>query len=42
MNTLRSGCRCVLYTDLGNPTSNSMYRKISYSAVAEVTRYAFD
>ena len=42
MNTLRSGCRCVLYTDLGNPTSNSIYRKIGYNAVAEVTRYAFD
>ena len=41
-NTLRSGCRCVLYTDLANPTSNSIYRKIGYSAVAEVTRYAFD
>jgi uncharacterized protein len=41
-NTLRSGCRCVLYTDLANPTSNSIYRKIGYRAVAEVTRYAFD
>lgn len=41
-NTLLSGRRCVLYTDLGNPTSNSIYRKIGYRAVAEVTRYAFD
>jgi GNAT superfamily N-acetyltransferase len=36
------GHRCILYTDLGNPTSNSIYRKIGYKAVAEALRYRFD
>ena len=34
--------RCVLYTDLGNPTSNSIYRQIGYRAVAETIHYRFD
>ena len=33
------GFRCMLYTDLGNPTSNSIYRQIGYRAVAEGLRY---
>jgi uncharacterized protein len=37
-----AGNRCILYTDLGNPTSNSIYRKIGYRALAEVLRYRFD
>ena len=37
-----SGYRCVLYTDLGNPTSNSIYRRIGYRAVAEALRYRFE
>jgi ribosomal protein S18 acetylase RimI-like enzyme len=37
----QSGHRCMLYTDLGNPTSNSIYRRIGYKAVAEVLRYRF-
>jgi predicted GNAT family acetyltransferase len=36
------GHRCILYTDLGNPTSNSIYRQIGYKAVAEALRYRFD
>jgi uncharacterized protein len=36
------GFRSVLYTDLGNPTSNSIYRRIGYRAVAEVLRYRFE
>jgi GNAT superfamily N-acetyltransferase len=36
------GYRCILYTDLGNPTSNSIYRPIGYKAVAEALRYRFD
>jgi len=36
------GYRCILYTDLGNPTSNSVYRRIGYKAVAEALRYRFD
>lgn len=27
---------CVLYTDLSNPTSNSIYRRIGYQQIAEV------
>ncbi|MBZ5618944.1 MAG: hypothetical protein LAQ69_09505 [Acidobacteriia bacterium] len=37
-----SGHRCILYTDLGNPTSNSIYRRIGYRAVAEALRYRFE
>lgn len=37
-----SGYRCILYTDLANPTSNSIYRRIGYRAVAEVLRYRFE
>lgn len=36
------GYRCILYTDLGNPTSNSIYRRIGYKAVAEALRYRFE
>ncbi len=36
------GLRCILYTDLGNPTSNSIYRRIGYKAVAEALRYRFE
>lgn len=35
------GERCMLYTELSNPTSNSIYRAIGYRAVAEVLRYRF-
>ncbi|HEY6180846.1 MAG TPA: GNAT family N-acetyltransferase [Terriglobales bacterium] len=35
------GHRCILYTDLGNPTSNSIYRRIGYRALAEMLRYRF-
>jgi uncharacterized protein len=34
--------RCILYTDLANATSNSIYRSIGYRAVSEVLRYRFD
>jgi predicted GNAT family acetyltransferase len=34
-----AGHRCALYTDLGNPVSNSIYRRIGYRAVAEALRY---
>jgi GNAT superfamily N-acetyltransferase len=33
--------RCILYTDLGNPTSNAIYRAIGYRAVEEGLRYTF-
>lgn len=37
-----AGYRCILYTDLGNPTSNSIYRRIGYRAAAEALRYRFE
>ena len=36
-----AGYHCILYTDLGNPTSNSVYRRFGYRAVAEGLRYRF-
>jgi predicted GNAT family acetyltransferase len=38
---LDRGERCVLYTDLDNPTSNAIYRRIGYEPVDEAIRYAF-
>jgi GNAT superfamily N-acetyltransferase len=35
------GLRCVLFTDLANPTSNAIYRRIGYEAVAEILGYDF-
>ena len=35
------GADAMLYTDLGNPTSNSVYRRIGYRAVAENLQYRF-
>jgi ribosomal protein S18 acetylase RimI-like enzyme len=35
------GLGCVLYTDLANPTSNSIYRAIGYTAVSEILGYSF-
>jgi uncharacterized protein len=41
---LLSGGRgfCFLYTDLANPTSNSIYRRIGYRPVTEVEQWAFE
>jgi RimJ/RimL family protein N-acetyltransferase len=36
-----AGYRCILYTDLGNPTSNAIYRRIGYRAVMEGMQYRF-
>jgi predicted GNAT family acetyltransferase len=38
---LEDGRRCILYTDLGNRTSNGIYRDIGFQAVAEGLRYRF-
>jgi len=35
------GQRCLLYTDLGNPTSNAIYVAIGYRPVSEILRYGF-
>jgi predicted GNAT family acetyltransferase len=39
--TRSRGLRCILYTDLANPTSNAIYRALGYRAVDEALRYAF-
>ena len=36
-----AGHRAILYTDLANPTSNAIYRRIGYQAVAECLHYRF-
>ncbi len=36
-----SGRSCMLYTDLGDPVSNSIYRRLGYEAIGEVIRYEF-
>jgi len=35
------GATAMLFTDLGNPTSNKIYRRLGYRAVAENLRYDF-
>ena len=32
---------CLLYTDLANPTSNAIYRRIGYQQVGESVVYVF-
>ena len=40
---LESGRRfCFLFTDLANPTSNSIYQRIGYRPVADFEQWAFD
>lgn len=39
---LAAGRRCILYTQLANPTSNGIYQAIGYRPVAEIVRYRFD
>lgn len=34
--------RCVLYTDLSNPTSNSIYQKIGYQAICDSLMLSFE
>lgn len=33
---------CTLYTELANPTSNAIYKRIGYRPVAEILGYRFD
>jgi uncharacterized protein len=40
-DVLEGGDRCILYTDLANPTSNSVYRALGYRAVDEALAYRF-
>jgi GNAT superfamily N-acetyltransferase len=39
--TARGRTFCFLYTDLSNPTSNEIYRRIGYRQVAESAEYRF-
>lgn len=34
--------KCVLYTDLANPTSNSIYQKIGYTPVCDSLQLKFE
>ncbi|WP_258166573.1 GNAT family N-acetyltransferase [Paenibacillus sp. PCH8] len=34
--------KCVLYTDLENPTSNSIYRKIGYMPICDSLQLKFE
>lgn len=38
---LRAGKRAMLFTDLANPTSNSIYQKIGYRPLADFCQYMF-
>jgi predicted GNAT family acetyltransferase len=33
---------CFLYTDLSNPISNRLYRRLGYELVCESAEYTFD
>jgi len=39
---LESGDRCMLYTDLANPTSNEIYQAVGYRRVGDAVTLAFD
>jgi uncharacterized protein len=42
-NVLQNGYKfCTLYTNLANPTSNSIYMKIGYRAVCDSVEYSFE
>ncbi len=34
--------RCYLFTDLANPTSNAIYRRIGYEQVCESAEYGYE
>ena len=37
----RGAAFCFLFTDLANPTSNAIYRRIGYEPVTDVDQYRF-
>ena len=37
----RGAQRCMLYTDLANPTSNGVYQRLGYTPVADAIQYRF-
>ena len=38
----RGASRCMLFTDLANPTSNKIYAEVGYRRIADWEEYAFD
>ncbi|MBI2704699.1 MAG: GNAT family N-acetyltransferase [Actinobacteria bacterium] len=40
-DAVAEGHRCILYTDLSNPTSNAIYRALGFRARMEALRYVF-
>ena len=38
---LGRGDRCILYTQLENPTSNRVYQRLGYGAIGELVRYEY-
>jgi len=38
---LEAGLRCMLYTDLANPTSNGVYQRVGYRQVCEAVNLSF-
>jgi GNAT superfamily N-acetyltransferase len=38
---VEQGLRCVLYTQLSNPTANAIYHRIGYQPIGEVLSYGF-
>ena len=34
--------RCMLFTDLSNPTSNKIYAEVGYRRIADWEEYAFE
>lgn len=40
-SVLESGDRCMLYTDLANPTSNAIYQAVGYRRIADAVSLAF-
>jgi predicted GNAT family acetyltransferase len=39
---MQQNVRCMLFTQLDNPTSNAIYHRIGYRAIAEALRYRFE
>ncbi|MCL2701691.1 MAG: GNAT family N-acetyltransferase [Phycisphaerae bacterium] len=38
----RGFTKCILYTDLANPTSNSIYQKIGYTPISDASEIVFE
>lgn len=39
--TMAAGDRCMLHTQLSNPSSNRVYRRLGFEAISESTFYQF-